>query len=106
MMLLTPLLSHSRPAVRKRVIITISQFIPVSSPELFSELLETNVLPLLAPSVNLETQRTTVQLVAAVVRQSAGQIAPVLEDIVPGILKAVQRNDDELREGCLQVKGF
>jgi cullin-associated NEDD8-dissociated protein 1 len=45
----------------------------------------------------------TVQLVAAVVRQSAGQIASVLGDIVPGILSAVQRDDDELREGCLQV---
>ncbi len=44
------------------------------------------------------------QLVAAVVRQSAGQVADVLGDIVPGILRAVQRDDDELREGCLQVR--
>jgi cullin-associated NEDD8-dissociated protein 1 len=103
LMVLTPLLSHSRPAVRKRAIITLSQFIPVSSPELFSELLKTNVLPLLVSSTSAEQQRTTVQLVAAVVRQSAAQIAPVLGDIVPGILKAVQRDDDELREGCLQA---
>lgn len=106
LMVLTPLLSHPRPAVRKRAIITISQFIPVSSPELFSQLLGTKVLPLLAPSTSLDSQRTTVQLVAAAVRQSAAQIAPVLGDIVPGILKAVQKDDDELREGCLQVIFF
>ena len=46
------------------------------------------------------------QLVAAVVRQSAGQVADVLGDIVPGILRAVQRDDDELREGCLQVRSL
>lgn len=102
-MVLTPLLSHPRPAVRKRAIITLSQFIPVSSPELFSELLKTNVFPLLAPSATIEKQRTTVQLVAAVVRQSAAQIAPVLGGIIPGVLKAVQRDDDELRESCLQA---
>lgn len=52
---------------------------------------------------SIDKQRMTVHLIAAVVRQSAGQIAGVLGDIVPGILKAVQRDDDELREGCLQV---
>jgi len=106
--LLTSLLSHPRPAVRKRAILTLSQFVPVSSPELFSGLLKSDVFPNLAGGQgagSIEKQRTTVQLVAAVVRQSAGQIAGVLGDIVPGILKAVQRDDDELREGCLQV-GF
>jgi cullin-associated NEDD8-dissociated protein 1 len=102
--LLTPLLSHPRPAVRKRAILTLSQFVPVSSPELFSALLKSDVLPFLATEASVEKQRTTVQLVAAVVRQSAGQVAQVLGDIVPGVLKAVRRDDDELREGCLQVR--
>lgn len=43
------------------------------------------------------------QLVAAVARNSPSQISPVLGDIVPGILKAIQRDDDELMEGGLQV---
>jgi len=64
------------------------------------------VLPCLATEASIEKQRTTVQLVAAVVRQSAGQVADVLGDIVPGILRAVQRDDDELREGCLQVRSL
>lgn len=58
--------------------------------------------PFLTTSASVEKQRTTSQLVAAVARHSALQIAPVLGDIVPGILKAVQK-DDELRESGLQA---
>ncbi|KAF8060828.1 armadillo-type protein [Lyophyllum atratum] len=100
---LAPLLSHARPVVRKRAIITLSQYIPISRPELFHHLLQTNVLPFLDPSVNIEKQKTTVHLVAAIARHSPVQIAPVLTQIVPGILKAVHRDDDELREGSLQA---
>jgi hypothetical protein len=90
--------------VRKRAIITISQFIPISQPALFSALLVADVLPNLTASATLEKQRTTVQLVAAVARNSPSQIAPVLSNIVPGILQAVEKSDDELREGSLQVR--
>ena len=100
---LAPLLDHQRPVVRKRAIITLSQFIPISQAALFTELLKTKVLPNLAPSASLEKQRTTVQLIAAVARHSPTQIAPVLSDIVPGILKAIQKDDEELREGSLQA---
>jgi cullin-associated NEDD8-dissociated protein 1 len=103
---LPPLLEHQRPVVRKRAIITLAQFIPISQPELFTQLLKAHVYPFLTPSANTEKQRTTMHLVAAVARHSAGQIAPVLNDIVPGILTAVQKNDDELREGGLQVYNF
>ena len=89
--------------MRKRAIITISQFIPISQPALFSALLVADVLPNLTASATLEKQRTTVQLVAAVARNSPSQIAPVLSNIVPGILQAVEKSDDELREGSLQV---
>lgn len=100
---LAPLLDHQRPVVRKRAIITLSQFIPISQAALFTELLKTKVLPNLAPSASLEKQRTTVQLIAAVARHSPTQIAPVLSDIVPGILKSIQKDDEELREGSLQA---
>ncbi|KAI0063091.1 TIP120-domain-containing protein [Artomyces pyxidatus] len=100
---LTPLLSHSRPAVRKRVIVTLSQFVPLSSAELFSGLLSTVINPNLLPSAELEKQRTTVNLIAAIARQSPQRIAPALGDIVPGLLKAVYKEDDELREGSLQA---
>ncbi|KAJ7646186.1 armadillo-type protein [Mycena rosella] len=100
---LAPLLVHPRPVVRKRAIITLAQFVPISQGHLFSDLLATHVFPFLASNANLEKQRTTVHLVAAVARTAPTQIAPVLAEIVPGVLKAVQRDDDELREGSLQA---
>ncbi|KAJ6521352.1 armadillo-type protein [Mycena vulgaris] len=100
---LAPLLVHARPVVRKRAIITLAQFVPISQGYLFTDLLATHVFPFLASNANLEKQRTTVHLVAAVARTAPTQIAPVLAEIVPGVLKAVQRDDDELREGSLQA---
>ena len=40
---------------------------------------------------------------AAVARHSPAQLAPALNSIVPGILHAVEKDDEELREGALQV---
>ncbi|KAK1235725.1 hypothetical protein PQX77_001032 [Marasmius sp. AFHP31] len=103
LVVLAPLLSHPRPVVRKRAIVTLSQFIPISQPGLFEDLLKTHVLPHLATNANLDKQRTTVQLIASVAKHSPAQIAGNLGEIVPPIVKAVQREDDELREGCLQA---
>lgn len=100
---LPPLLLHPRPVVRKRAILTVSQFIPISQPALFNDLLNNIIIPNLAAGASVEKQRTTAQLVAAVARHSPSQIAPALETIVPSILKAIQRDDEELREGCLQA---
>ncbi|KAI0761177.1 ARM repeat-containing protein [Trametes elegans] len=100
---LTPMLSHPRPAVRKRAITTLAQFLPYSQPQHFSELLNTYIIPGLTPSTNLEKQRTVTQLVAAVARHSPHQIAPALSQIAPSILKDSQRDDEELRESCLQA---
>ena len=50
----------------------------------------------------VEQQRTTIQLVTAITRQSPGRITTAIDAIVPGILKAAAREDDELREYALQ----
>ncbi|KAJ7696826.1 hypothetical protein B0H17DRAFT_1267790 [Mycena rosella] len=84
---LAPLLVHPRPVARKRAIITLAQFVPISQGHLFSDLLATHVFPFLASNANLEKQRTTVHLVAAVARTAPTQIAPVLAEIVPGYSK-------------------
>lgn len=102
--ILTPLLSHPRTAVRKRAITTLAQFLPTAHVELFATLLNTNILPGLAASANVEQQRTTVQLIAAVARHTSHHMSPVLNDVVPGVIKAAQRDDEELRESCLQVR--
>lgn len=100
---LTPLLSHPRPAVRKRAITTLAQFLPVAPPQTFPGLFKSSILPSLASTANLDTKRTTVQLVAAVARQSPQQVAPFLSDIVPNILQSLPKDDEELRESSLQV---
>ncbi|KAA1468316.1 TIP120-domain-containing protein [Dentipellis sp. KUC8613] len=99
---LTPLLSHPRIAVRKRAILTLSEFVPITAPERTSELLLTEVIPNLTPAASADKQRTTVQLVAALARSAPQQVAGGIKEIVPSILQAVQRDDDELREGSLQ----
>ena len=98
---LTPLLNHSRPAVRKRAITTLAQFLPLSQSE--SNLVKTTILPALASGTRAEQQRTVVQLVAAVARHSPHHIAPYMKDIVTGVLSAVSKDDEELKDGSLQA---
>ena len=100
---LTPMLSHPRAAVRKRAITTLAQFLPSTRTELFQELLSSKVFPGLTPSANVEDQRTTVQLVAAIARHTPHQIEPHLGEIVPALNKSLQREDEELQESALQV---
>ena len=54
-------------------------------------------------SGNVEEQRTTVQLVAAVARHSPQKVDSVIGVVTPGVLEAAAREDDELREYALQV---
>ena len=100
---LTPVLNHPRPAVRKRAITTLAQFLPHAQPQEFSALFTSILVPGLASSANVETQRTVVQLVAAIARHSPHLIASTLSDVTQSILKDSLRDDEELRESCLQV---
>lgn len=100
---LTPLLSHARPAVRKRAIVTLAQFLPHASAEAFPGLVRSVIVPALAPSAPLDAQRTIVQLVGGAGRYSPHKIAGVLPDVVPGVLNACNRDDAELRENALQT---
>ena len=101
---ITPLLTHARPAVRKRAIVTLSHFVPLSAPELSGQLLSTVIIPNLQTAAPVEKQRTTVNLVAAIARASPQRLASGLGAIVSGILRVVDQDDEELREGALQVK--
>ena len=63
-----------------------------------------SVLPTLTPNTNVEKQKTTIQLVAAIARHSPTQIAPYIKDIVTSTVKALARDDEELKESSLQVR--
>ena len=66
-------------------------------------LIKNVVMSSFSSSTAVATQRTTVQLIAAIARFSPQIIAPALSDLVPGILKGASQDDDELRESSLQV---
>lgn len=104
---ITPLLGHARPAVRKRAILTLAQFLPSAQQALFDDLINSTILPGLRNESNsdaaIEQQRTNVQLVAAIARHSPGRIAVIIDSVVPAVLKAAAREDDELREYALQT---
>ncbi|CEL59964.1 Cullin-associated NEDD8-dissociated protein 1 OS=Dictyostelium discoideum GN=cand1 PE=3 SV=1 [Rhizoctonia solani AG-1 IB] len=99
MNVLTPLLLHARPAVRKRATTTIASFVPTLSQTELQEFISSTILPGLQPSAPLEKQRTTVHLVAAVARY----LASSLSEVVPSVLKGVDKDDEELREAGLQA---
>ncbi|KAK7688067.1 hypothetical protein QCA50_008437 [Cerrena zonata] len=100
---LTPLLGHSRPAVRKRAITTLAQFLPLIQSEPASRLVQTEILPALSSSTSAERKRTIVQLIAAVARHSPHHIAPYMKDVIPGVVNAVSKDDEELKDSSLQA---
>lgn len=101
---IAPLLEHPRPAVRKCAILTLSHFIPLVHIDITSDILQTHILPYLEADAKVEKQWTAVNLVSAILKESPQRLAPSIDRIVPGVLKSVHRDDDELREVCLQVR--
>lgn len=69
-------------------------------------MLKAEILPNLALTAPSDKQKTTVQLVSSVVRFSTQQISPVVGQIAPVIVQSLQKEDEELRESCLQVRSF
>lgn len=98
-----PLLTHTRPAVRKRAVLALAQFLPSTSSEAFSSLVTSTVQPALAPNAQLEHQRTIVQLIGAIARYAPQQLTPFLNVVVPAVLSLASRDDADSREGILQV---
>jgi cullin-associated NEDD8-dissociated protein 1 len=89
---------------RRFVYVSAAQFLPITPVPLTVDLLKNVVISSLSPSTPVATQRTTVQLVAAIARFSPPIVASALGDLVPGILKGASQDDDELRESSLQVR--
>lgn len=102
---ITPLLSHARPAVRKRAAVVLAQALPSASHASLENLIQSTVEPALAGNSKtpVEQQRTVVLLLGAMGRYAPNQVAPVLPSIVPAILNLSAVDDEELREACLQV---
>jgi cullin-associated NEDD8-dissociated protein 1 len=78
-----------------------ASFVPNLPDDETQTFISSTILPGLAASdVPLEKQRTTVHLVAAVARY----LAPSINEIVPGVLSGLTKDDAELREAGLLVR--
>lgn len=100
----TPLLSHGRPAVRKRAVAALATLIPTTaSSNVFDTLISTTILPTLQATTGGDDQfRTSVSLVAALARSAPTRIGPRVAELVPLVLAGANKDDDEAKEGVLQ----
>ncbi|KAM0753363.1 TIP120-domain-containing protein [Meredithblackwellia eburnea MCA 4105] len=98
----SPLLDHDRAVVRKRSITTTASLIASSDVSLFDSLITSTVTKSLK-STTVEKVKTAVALVAALAKVAPAKMSKKAAQLVPLILKASSKEDDELREGALQA---
>lgn len=117
-----PLMEQNRSAVRKKAIFTLgkdfgpfhitpaftelyaAQFLPSTSHHVVNSLLRNSIITSLnGPSATI-MQKSSILLIAAITRTSPQLITPVLSDLLPGILKATSREDEEEKETSVQAR--
>ncbi|GAA6031475.1 hypothetical protein JCM8097_006475 [Rhodosporidiobolus ruineniae] len=100
-----PLLSNGRAAVRKRTVSTLAILVSTTSSSsnagLLGGLMEETVLPSLKGD-EAEKLRTAVSLVGALARAAPAMLGPRVGEVVPLVLRASEKDDDEGKEGVLQ----
>ncbi|GAA6063291.1 hypothetical protein JCM10212_001410 [Sporobolomyces blumeae] len=104
---IVPLLSHSRAAVRKRVVTTISTLIPTTAANspLFATLLNETLLPALSsPSASSDSLLTSISLLSALARTSPSQLGPHIKTLVPLILAAASTTSSHSEESQIEIK--
>lgn len=99
---LTPLLSHSRVAVRKRTTSALSSLAANASSDVFTQL-STTISVDLSEGGDIEKTKTVVQLVGALIRTCPRRLGRRLPDFAPRIFQTFAQDDDELRESSLQT---
>ncbi|CAO1614254.1 unnamed protein product [Sympodiomycopsis kandeliae] len=98
---LVSMLSHSRPAVRKRAMSALSILASHSASETFTQL-SAKISSALSSS-NTELLKINIQLVGALARSCPRRLGRRLPDFVPRLVDAFKQDDDELREHCFQT---
>lgn len=103
----TALLSHSRPAVRKRAITVLGRLVPASDDAVFTNLIDSTLLPLMKSS-DAQKQKTAIALAGALARSSPRQMGSKAAKVLPSVLSAAtcgdgDDTDEELVEQSLQT---
>jgi len=99
---LLPQLSSPRQAVRKRTIVALSHLVMSCNQSLYSKLID-HLLEGLNQKTNNNTTRTYIQCVAAICRQAGHRFGEHIERVMPLLVHYSSKEDDELREYCLQA---
>lgn len=99
---LLPQLSSPRQAVRKRTIVALSHLVMSCNQNLYNKLIEV-LLDGLTRDSNASTTRTYIQCIAAICRQAGHRFGEHLDRVMTLIVSYSEREDDELREFCLQA---
>lgn len=100
---LVPLLESERSAVRKRAITALANLLACCELELFNETIDLLVQKLSQSTKDLSLLQTYIQSLAAVSRLCGQRFGLHLEKIMPIIVNLCERQDDELKEYCIQV---
>ncbi|KAK4052490.1 hypothetical protein OIV83_002292 [Microbotryomycetes sp. JL201] len=101
---IVPLLSHSRPAVRKRAIATLSTLVTASGDGKLLDTLVTGTAIKLLQSSDEESLKTAVNLTGSLTRAVPSKMGKKTKNVVPLVLQTLDANDDdELKEGALSA---
>lgn len=98
---LVPQLGSARQAVRKRTIVALSYLLTTCSSEAYNEVI-LHLLNGLEKPQNPSTIRTYIQCLASICRQAGHRLCHI-DRVMQLLNEYSQRDDDELREFCLQA---
>lgn len=99
---LLPQLESDRQAVRKRTIVALSHLLTSCNDHAYNEVV-LHLLGGLKKPKNAGTIRTYIQCLAAICRQSGHRLSKHINEIMALLNQYSTRDDDELREFCLQA---
>ncbi|KAG0346276.1 Cullin-associated NEDD8-dissociated protein 1 [Podila humilis] len=97
------LLSHSRPALRKRATLAIGNLVAHIPDNIFEDLMKHILAGLEASKNSPERLRTYIQCTGTISRSNAPRFGKFLCSVAPLVIKYTEIDDDELRENALQA---
>ncbi|KAG0210629.1 Cullin-associated NEDD8-dissociated protein 1 [Mortierella sp. GBA30] len=97
------LLSHSRPALRKRATLAIGHLVAHVPDEIFEDLMKKILSGLETSKNSTDRLRTYIQAAGTISRSNAPRFGKFLSGVAPLVIKYTELEDDELRENALQA---
>lgn len=100
---LEPLIANPRPAVTKRSVIALGSLAGCCTDVNFETLITKVVMPRLQQNEDVGKLKIATLLVGVLAKTSALRLSQTISNVVPLIIGAQNKKDDELTETCLQT---